>query len=60
MKQINYFTQASQLLVGQPASFNQLLKFCPVIEAWVIDNTRPSTEQFWNFKEFFTTLLDII
>ena len=46
MKQINSFTEASQLRVGQPASFNQLLRFFSVIEVWVLDNT----EWSWSFS----------
>ena len=45
MTQINSFTEANQLLVGQPASFNQLLRFFPVIEVWIRDNT----EWIWSF-----------
>ena len=46
MKQTNSFTEASQLRLGQPASFNQLLRFFPVIKVWVLDNT----EWSWSFS----------
>ena len=46
MKQTNSFTEASQLRLGQPASFNQLLRFFPVIKIWVLYNT----EWSWSFS----------
>ena len=46
MKQTNYFTEASQLRLDQTASFNQLLRFFPVIKVWVPDNI----EWSWSFS----------
>ena len=46
MKQTNSFTEASQLRLGKPASFNQLLRFFPLIKVWVLDNT----EWSWSFS----------
>ena len=46
MKQTNSFTDASQFRLGQPPSFNQLLRFFPVIKIWVLYNT----ERSWSFS----------